>query len=186
MDKYEKALRYASEKHEGKVRKGSIPYPYIYHPINVSHLISKYMKDDEELENYKVAALLHDTLEDTGATYEEETDLFGEDISNIVLSVTSDKKKQKELGKSVYLSTKMVEMNDKSLILKLCDRLDNISGLDVVSEEFNEKYTKETCYIVNYLLLNRELNEIHLEIINDIMKKVKEVSYKDPFVLELK
>jgi (p)ppGpp synthase/HD superfamily hydrolase len=113
-------------------------------------------------------------------------ELFGKEVADIVLSVTSDKVKQKELGKSIYLSKKMLDMNDKSLILKLCDRLDNVSGLDVVSEEFNEKYIKETSYIINYLLLNRELNNIHLEIINDIMNKIKEVSYKDPIKLVLK
>ncbi len=186
MDKYEKALRYASEKHEGKVRKGSIPIPYINHPINVSHMISKYMKNDEEVETYRIAAILHDTLEDSDATYEEETELFGKKISDIVLSVTSDKKIERKLGKDMYLSNKMVEMNDKTLILKLCDRLDNVSGLDVVSEEFNERYIRETCFIINYLLLNRNLNSIHLDIINNIMKKVNEVSYVDPLVLELK
>lgn len=186
MARYEKALRYASEKHNGQVRKGTKPIPYINHPINVSHMISEYMKNDDEVEIYKIAAVLHDTLEDSDATYEEEAELFGKEVADIVLSVTSDKVKQKELGKSIYLSKKMLDMNDKSLILKLCDRLDNVSGLDVVSEEFNEKYIKETSYIINYLLLNRELNNIHLEIINDIMNKIKEVSYKDPIKLVLK
>ena len=180
MDKYERALRYAYKKHNGKVRKGKYPLPYIYHPINVAHMISEYMENDTEMEEYKIAAILHDTLEDSDATYEEESILFGKQVADIVLSVTSDKKKQKEQGKDVYLSNKMLKMNDKSLILKLCDRLDNVSGLDNVSEEFNEKYIKETTYIINYLLLNRELNDTHLRIINDIMKKVKEVSYKDP------
>lgn len=186
MNKYEKALRYASEKHYGKVRKGSKPIPYIVHPINVRHSISKYMKNDEEVEIYEIAALLHDTLENSDATYEEEVELFGKEVADIVLSVTSDKKKQKELGKDIYLSNKMVEMNDKSLILKLCDRLDNVTDLDKVDEEFNEKYVKETSYIINYLLLNRELNSTHLEIINDIMKKIKEVSYEDPMLIEPK
>lgn len=186
MTRYEKALRYASEKHNGQVRKGTKPIPYINHPINVSHMISEYMKNDDEVEIYKIAAVLHDTLEDSDATYEEEAKLFGKEVADIVLSVTSDKVKQKELGKSIYLSKKMLDMNDKSLILKLCDRLDNVSGLDVVSEEFNEKYIKETSYIINYLLLNRDLNDTQLEIINDIMKKIKEVSYKDPIKLVLK
>ena len=186
MAKYEKALRYASEKHNGQVRKGTKPIPYINHPINVSHMISEYMKNDDEVEIYKIAAVLHDTLEDSDETDEEEAELFGKVVADIVLSVTSDKKKQKELGKDIYLSTKMVEMNDKSLILKLCDRLDNVSGLDVVSEEFNEKYVRETSYIINYLLLNRDLNDTQLEIINEIMKKIKEVSYKDPIKLVLK
>ena len=183
---YEQALRFAAEKHNNQERKGSKPQPYIFHPINVSHLISKYMKDDDEKEVYKISAILHDTLEDTDATYEEEKRLFGKDISDIVLSVTNDKEEIEKNGKEIYLSKKMVEMNDKTLILKLCDRLDNVSGLKVVDEEFKERYIKETSFIINYLLLNRKLNDTHLKIINDIMKKIKEVSYKDPMILEIK
>ena len=181
---YEIALEYATKKHEGKVRKGNPPTPYIVHPIEVSKMISYYMKNDVDEEVYKVAALLHDTLEDSDATYEEEYNLFGKQVADIVLSVTSDKKKQKELGKDIYLSEKMVDMKEKDLILKLCDRLDNVSGLNITSEEFNEKYIRETTFIINYLLLNRKLNETHLKIINDIMRKIKEVSYKDPMIIE--
>ena len=181
---YEIALEYATKKHEGKVRKGNPPTPYIVHPIEVSKMISNYMKNDVDEEVYKVAALLHDTLEDSDATYEEEYNLFGKQVADIVLSVTSDKKKQKELGKDIYLSEKMVDMKEKDLILKLCDRLDNVSGLNITSEEFNEKYIRETTFIINYLLLNRKLNETHLKIINDIMRKIKEVSYKDPMIIE--
>ena len=181
---YEIALEYATKKHEGKVRKGNPPTPYIVHPIEVSKMISNYMKNDVDEEVYKVAALLHDTLEDSDATYEEEYNLFGKQVADIVLSVTSDKKKQKELGKDIYLSKKMVDMKEKDLILKLCDRLDNVSGLNITSEEFNEKYIRETTFIINYLLLNRKLNETHLKIINDIMRKIKEVSYKDPMIIE--
>lgn len=181
---YEIALEYATKKHEGKVRKGNPPTPYIVHPIEVSKMISNYMKNDVDEEVYKVAALLHDTLEDSDATYEEEYNLFGKQVADIVLSVTSDKKKQKELGKDVYLSEKMADMKEKDLILKLCDRLDNVSGLNITSEEFNEKYIRETTYIINYLLLNRKLNDTHLKIINDIMRKIKEVSYKNPMIIE--
>lgn len=181
---YEIALEYATKKHEGKVRKGNPPTPYIVHPIEVSKMISNYMNNDVDEEVYKVAALLHDTLEDSDATYEEEYNLFGKQVADIVLSVTSDKKKQKELGKDIYLSEKMVDMKEKDLILKLCDRLDNVSGLNITSEEFNEKYIRETTFIINYLLLNRKLNETHLKIINDIMRKIKEVSYKDPMIIE--
>ena len=78
----------------------------------------------------------------------------------------------------------MVNIKKKDLILKLCDRLDNVSGLNITSEEFNEKYIRETTFIINYLLLNRKLNETHLKIINDIMRKIKEVSYKDPMIIE--
>ena len=96
------------------------------------------MKDDLDIENYKIAALLHDTIEDTDATYEEILELFGKEIADIVQNVTSNKQKSNELGKTVYLSYKMVEINDKDLTLKLCDRFDNICGIEHVNDEFNE------------------------------------------------
>ena len=180
----DKAYKYASKKHKGKYRKGYVKKPYIVHPINVSNLVQKYMKNDEELMKYKIVSLLHDTLEDSDATYEEEAKLFGKEIADIVLELSSDKTKQKELGKDVYLSNKMLEMKDKTLIIKLCDRLDNVAGLDEVDDAFNEKYIRETIYIINYLLLYRELNNTHLHIINDIMKRIKEVSIKDPMIIK--
>ena len=181
---YKEALEYATKKHDGKLRKGSNKVPYITHPIEVSKLIEKYMKKDEELEKYKIAALLHDTLEDTDATYEEEAKLFGKDVADIVMEVTNDEEKKKKLGKEVYLANKMVLMNDKSLILKLCDRLHNVSCLRYASNEFNEKYIKETNYIINFLLQNRKLNKVQLKQVNDIMIKVKEVSLNDPVLIK--
>ena len=165
---YNKALEYATKKHEGKYRKGKKHDPYITHPISVSNLIDKYMENYDEKETFKVAALLHDTLEDTDATYEEEKELFGKEVADIVLEVTNNKDEKERLGKDVYLANKMTEMKDNTLVLKLCDRLDNVNCLRYASDEFNKKYVRETIYIINYILLNRNLNEDHLRIINDI------------------
>ena len=181
---YDIALEYATKKHEGKFRKGYYNKPYITHPIEVSKLIEKYMEDDLEQDIFKVAALLHDTLEDTDATYEEIEELFGKNIADIVLELTNDKEVKDRLGKDVYLANKMSKMNDKTLILKLCDRLHNVSELIYADDEFNEKYVRETVYIINYLLLYRNLNKTHLIIINDIMKEIKKVSRKSPMLIE--
>ena len=181
---YNKALKYATIKHEGKYRKGYDHKPYITHPIEVSKLVEKYMQDDYQLDIYKVAALLHDTLEDTDATYDEISKLFGKQIADIVLELTNDKDEKNRLGKDIYLANKMSKMNDKTLILKLCDRLHNVSELINADDEFNEKYVRETIYIINYLLLYRKLDNTHLTIINDIMNEVKKVSKKSPMLIK--
>lgn len=180
----ERAYKFAYEKHKNQNRKGYDHKPYITHPIEVSKLVEKYMENDYQLEIYKVVALLHDTLEDTDATYDEIEKLFGKNIADIVLELTNDKDEKDRLGKDVYLADKMSKMNDKTLILKLCDRLHNVSELIYADDEFNEKYVRETVYIINYLLLYRNLNKTHLIIINDIMKEIKKVSRKSPMLIE--
>ena len=67
-------------------------------------------------------------------------------------------------------------MNDKTLTLKLCDRLHNVSELIDTSDDFKNKYIKETTYLVNSILMYRELNQTHLMIINDIMMTIKSIA----------
>ena len=183
---YYNALQFATEKHKGKYRKGSKNKEYITHPIEVSKLVKKYMENDEELETYMIAALLHDTLEDTETTYEELKENFGDKVADIVKAVTSDKEEKNKQGKDLYLANKMLKMEDKILILKLCDRLHNIDESRYANEEFIKKYVRETNFIINYLLLNRELNSTELKIVNKIMNTVKEVSVEDPMPIKPK
>ena len=183
---YELALEYAKEKHKGQIRKGYNHKPYITHPIEVSKLVEKYMKDDPEMEKYKVAALLHDTLEDADATYEELEKLFGKDIADIVQEVTNNDDEKERLGKDVYLALKLSGMKQKTLTLKLCDRLHNVTELIYDSEEFNEKYVRETVYVINYNLLNRDFSSTNLELISDIMKTIRSVSVISPMLIKPK
>jgi len=183
---YEDAVIFASIKHKGQFRKGKIVKPYIEHPIAVSNNVNIYMKDDEERDTYVIAALLHDTLEDTNTSYDELYDNFGKEVADIVLMVTNDEQQVKKLGKNVYLANKMLNMDDKVLILKLCDRLDNIKDLVIANNDFIVKYMEDTSYIINSLLLNRKLNSTHLKLINEIMIKVKEISEVSEFKLKPK
>ena len=186
---YEVALNYATEKHKKQKRKGRIEKPYIEHPKEVAELVEKYMANNPKKETYKVAALLHDTLEDTDATYPEEVELFGEEIADIVQALTSDKELQKKFGKSEYLTTKLLAMDDDTLTIKLCDRLSNIKDLSITDDiKFKRKYTQETVYILNNLVLNRKLNSTQLTIINDIGLELKKVAkeYNDDFSIDKK
>lgn len=164
----EKALKFATEKHKGKYRKGKEHKPYITHPINVANLIKKY-KESHKIESLVAAAYLHDTIEDTDATFYELVDKFGIEIAALVREVTTDKDLKNEIGKAKYLAIKMKNMSNWALDIKLCDRLDNISDLNDVDEEFRNDYIKETLYIVNYLLNNRKLTNTQVRIIKDII-----------------
>ena len=103
-------------------------------------------------------AYLHDTLEDTKATYYDLLKYFGPQVAGIVLELTTDEDMRKEIGKEKYLSIKMKNMTSWALVIKLCDRLDNVSDLCNGSEEFRERYVAETLGILNYLVDNRKLS----------------------------
>ncbi len=182
INKVYSALEFATRMHKGKMRKGNNPKEYITHPINVAKLVNKYKGNSSNINELTAAAYLHDTIEDTDATYYELLENFGPLVASLVMEVTSNKEMQHLLGKNVYLSLKMLSMTSYALTLKLCDRLDNIMGLDDVDAEFREKYINETIYIVNELLRKRELNVTQLKIINDILIniiKLRKLDNKD-------
>ena len=170
-----KALEFAREKHKGQMRKNNTPVEYITHPINVANLVKKYANNAENIDDLVSSAYLHDTLEDTNTTYEELICNFGNLISNLVKELTNNDVLKKEMGKTKYLSMKMTNMSEDALIIKLCDRLDNVSSLYDTNKAFIDKYLRETISILNYIINNRSLNSIHLNIINDINKEVNNV-----------
>lgn len=179
MDKNElitnKALEFAREKHKGQIRKNNTPVEYITHPINVANLVKKYANNAVNIDYLVSSAYLHDTLEDTNTTYEELICNFGNIISNLVKELTNNDVLKKEMGKTKYLSMKMANMSEDALIIKLCDRLDNVSSLYDTNKAFIDKYLRETISILNYIINSRNLNTIHLNIINDINKEVNNV-----------
>lgn len=170
-----KALEFARKKHKGQMRKNNTPVEYITHPINVANLVKKYANNKENIDDLVSSAYLHDTLEDTNTTYEELTCNFGNIISNLVKEITNNDVLKKEMGKTKYLSIKMANMSEDALIIKLCDRLDNVSSLYDTNKAFIDKYLRETISILNYIINSRNLNTIHLNIINDINKEVNNV-----------
>lgn len=170
-----KALEFAREKHKGQIRKNNTPVEYITHPINVANLVKKYANNAVNIDDLVSSAYLHDTLEDTNTTYEELICNFGNIISNLVKELTNNDVLKKEMGKTKYLSIKMANMSEDALIIKLCDRLDNVSSLYDTNKAFIDKYLRETISILNYIINNRNLNTIHLNIINDINKEVNNV-----------
>lgn len=162
-----KALEFATKKHKGQMRKGAEKKEYITHPINVANLVKKY-KVSHHIDSLIAAAYLHDTLEDTNTTYYELVENFGVEVASLVSELTTNRDMKKEIGKEKYLAYKLKEMTNWALVIKLCDRLDNVSDLYGVDSKFRTRYINETIFILTYVVNNRNLTQTHLNIIKDI------------------
>jgi (p)ppGpp synthase/HD superfamily hydrolase len=90
----------------------------------------------------------------------------------LVEELTSDSFKQKEVGKTAYLCEKMARMSDWGLVIKLCDRLDNVTDFAFAPTKFVNKYAKETMDIIAHLRVHYILTQTQQNIIRDIEKMV--------------
>ena len=169
----EEAIIFATEKHEGMVRKGD-GRPYIMHPLSVMQHLYKYKKS-KNINLLAIATVCHDLLEDTKTTTTEIVRLFGLNVASIVTELTTDEEKKNKVGKAQYLLTKMLGMSSYALVIKLCDRLDNIMDMKSMSDSFIKKYIKETNFILDGLCEDdaRKLTRTHKCLIRDIRKTMK-------------
>lgn len=149
-----KAWKFAHDAHHGVERKFS-GVPYFFHVRQVFKLVKKVDTSSE----LGAAALLHDTVEDVEeVTYEVILKEFGKRVADLVNELTSDKEKVEEMGKADYLSDKMIKMTNDALVIKLCDRYQNLSDHFTATTKFRRKYYSETKYIIEKLKKERNLN----------------------------
>ena len=119
LPKLLEAINFAAKKHSTQKRKGADEQPYINHPLEVLNLLINVGKIEDY--NVLIAAVLHDTIEDTETTKEEITELFGADVCEMVLEVTDDKslpkaeRKQKQIEHAPHLSrgARYIKLGDK-------------------------------------------------------------------------
>lgn len=130
--RYKKALSFATEKHNGQFRIGGLPY--ITHPMAVAEILREQGCD----EDYQIAGLFHDLLEDTDASEAEILSLGGEQVLKAVNLLT----KQKDYVMADYVSR--IRENPMALAVKGADRLHNLRCATVASEDFKRRYVLET------------------------------------------
>ena len=181
-EKVIEAYAFAKRKHAGQHKKFS-KLPYFVHPKAVARIVEDLTKDQDII----IAALLHDTIEDTNTKYSEIRKLFGKKVADLVAELTNNEIECKKLGKAKYLTEKMALMSSDALVIKLADRLNNVLFLerDQVPLEFITKYEKETRYIVTVmprerLVVGGTLNQLHTALIDMIIAVLKflQVRYK--------
>ena len=121
---------------------------YFSHPVAVAAILTEYKLDSATI----MAALLHDTVEDTAASYEDIAALFGDDVALLVQGVTkldklqvkSEASKQAENFQKFVLA---ISEDIRVLLIKLADRLHNMRTLGVRKPEKRVKVARETMEI---------------------------------------
>ena len=119
--------------------------PYFTHPLEVAAILTELRLDDATI----VAAVLHDTIEDTGATRAEIDNLFGPEIGSLVdgltklkkLDLVSKRAAQAENFRKLLLA---ISEDVRVLLVKLADRLHNMRTLHYVSPEKRARIAEET------------------------------------------
>lgn len=174
----ERAIIYATEKHKGVTRKGD-GTPYIIHPIRVMMTLFGIKGNSVNIYLLAVAAILHDVVEDCGVTIQEIAELFGYDVAAIVEQLTSDSDKIEAMGKTEYLTQKLLKISSYALVIKLIDRLDNIKDMKTMPETFSSRQIKSTMVILNALEMGRKLTGTHKTLISMIREEMDKYQVLD-------
>ena len=121
--KFMRALSFAASKHRNQRRKDSAQTPYINHPIALVNILLLEANITDEV--VLIAALLHDTVEDTDTTLEEIEQHFGQIVRDIVAEVTDDKSLPKAVRKQHQIDH-APHLSDRAKLVKLADKISNI------------------------------------------------------------
>jgi len=182
-----KAYDFALKAHKTQKRDEGVPY--IVHPIAVANILS-----DLKLDSATIATgLLHDTIEDTTATYENIKEEFGAEVADLVDGVTKISQFQKKAGENSKAENfrKLILATSKDirvLLVKIADRLHNMRTIKFVKDEKKQiRKAKETMEIYAPLAdrmgMNRirdELEDLSFEVLNNeprelIKKRLDEI-----------
>jgi (p)ppGpp synthase/HD superfamily hydrolase len=133
IDNFElRALHFAQEKHlEQKDDDGN---PYVEHCLRVASAVQQIT----DKENVIAAAYLHDTIEDTDTTYEELVEYFNKEVANLVMEVTHEG----TYDAYGYYFPRLKSAD--AIIIKLCDRADNINRMSSWDDKRKSHYLKKT------------------------------------------
>ena len=134
MDLIDQAVQYADAKHASQKRKDGSPY--IIHPLAVAELVTEMGLDIDAI----LGALLHDCIEDTDASHEEISRLFGETVAQLVEGVTkltranfstSEQAQMENLRKMFMAMSKDIRV----VLIKIADRLHNMRTMQYQSPQ---------------------------------------------------
>jgi len=144
LEEIEKAYRFAYIAHKQQKRKSG--EPYIVHPVSVCLTLAKLNQDTATI----CAALLHDVIEDTDCDYDTIKNEFGKEVADIVDGVTKVTGAEKEAHKEKYAAETYRKMilatsrNPRTIMVKLVDRIHNLSTLESLDPQRQKAIAVET------------------------------------------
>jgi len=193
-----KAYVYCAKVHQGQTRLSG--EPYIIHPMEVAGLLADLKLDVPSI----VTGFLHDTIEDTLATSEDISAMFGSEVAALVDGVTKISKinfKTKEESQAENFRKMLLAMaiDIRVILVKLADRLHNMRTLEFQDEVKQRRIARETMDIyapianrlgiswVKVELEDLSFRYLHPEIYFDLVKKISQKKYeREAFVEEAK
>jgi guanosine-3',5'-bis(diphosphate) 3'-pyrophosphohydrolase len=126
MNKLLSAVSFAATKHRDQRRKDALASPYINHPIALANVLANEAGVDDE--RVLIAAILHDTVEDTETTEQELIREFGQEIAAIVMEVTDDKALAKAERKRLQIEH-AATISRRAKLVKLADKICNLRDI---------------------------------------------------------
>jgi guanosine-3',5'-bis(diphosphate) 3'-pyrophosphohydrolase len=156
-----RAYEVAEQAHEDQRRRSGDPY--ITHPLAVTTILAELGMDITTL----VAALLHDTVEDTKQTLDSIRVEFGDDVAHLVDGVTKlDKVQFGDAAEAETIRKMVVAMarDPRVLVIKLADRLHNMRTLRWLKQEKQERIARQTLEIFAPLAHRLGMNTLKWEL----------------------
>jgi len=174
----ERAYRFSERSHRGQQRASG--EPYLSHPLEVASLLVAFKMDVTTV----TAGLLHDVLEDTGATKAELEREFGKEIAELVDGVT-------KLGKLAFSSREERQAENfrkmlvamardlRVLMIKMADRLHNMRTLDYLAQDRGRKIAQETLDIYAPLAHRLGMAKVKAELEDLALRTLSPDAYVD-------
>lgn len=163
----EKAIQFATAAHEGQFRRSGDPY--ISHPLAVMKIVEDWGMDEDTI----IAAVLHDTVEDTSVTLQDIKEQFGEQVAFLVNGVTklgTARSGMRDIDtylpqtKDNLLRLLVATGSDiRVLIIKLADRLHNLRTLSALPPDKQKKIAKETLEVFAPLADRLNMGRLRVE-----------------------
>ena len=166
------AYAYGASMHEGQFRHSG--EPYFSHPVAVAAILTEQRLDDATI----ITALLHDTIEDTRSTYGEVSEMFGEQIAELVdgvtkltnLQLSNAASKQAENFRKLFMA---MSKDLRVILVKLADRLHNMRTIRSMRAEKQAQKARETMEIYAPLAgrmgmqwMREELEDLAFKVLN--------------------
>ena len=173
------AYEFAAKAHEGQNRKDGSPF--VTHPLAVAQIVAEELHLDSES---IMAALLHDTIEDTTATHAEVANLFSETVADLVEGVskltrvhfTSKAQEQMEnLRKMLMAMSKDIRV----ILVKTADRLHNMRTMEYQTPEKQKKKSFETMEIYAPIAHRLGMQRMKWELEDLSLKYLDPVGYQE-------
>ena len=172
------AFDYAQSHHGHQMRRDGTPY--ITHPLNVAQIVAEMRLDSESIQ----AALLHDCIEDTDATYDDIAKRFGATVADLVDGVTKltrvhytsmEEEQMENLRKMLFAMSRDIRV----ILIKIADRLHNMRTMEYQTPEKQRSKSRETMQIYAPIAHRLGMQRVKWELEDLSLLYLDPVGYKE-------